>query len=139
MTSIWAAATAAVVLAAAGQAAAADSKCQLVKMLEVPVTMDGLKSTIPASVNGRETHFMVDTGAFFSVMTTDAAERFGLKKSVAPFGMSVRGLGGTERAAEAVRADTFSFAGAGFKNIQFLVGGRMGGTDVSGVIGQHIM
>jgi len=139
MTSIWAAAAAGVVLGAAGQAAAADKKCQLVKMLEVPVTMEGLAPTIPASVNGHETHFMIDTGAFFSVMSSDAADRFGLKKSVAPFGMSVRGVGGTTRAAEAVRADNFAFAGAGFKNIQFLVGGRIGGNDVSGVIGQNIM
>jgi len=138
MKSIWAAGAAAVTLSAAGQAAAAD-KCQMVKILEVPVTMQGLQPTVPASVNGHETHFMIDTGAFFSVMTTDAADRFALKKSIAPFGMSVRGLGGNTRAAEAVRADEFNFAGAGFKNIQFLVGGRMGGTDISGVIGQNIM
>jgi tetratricopeptide (TPR) repeat protein/predicted aspartyl protease len=128
---------AAAALLAAGPAAAAN--CQMVKILEVPVTMEGLQPTVPASVNGHETRFMIDTGAFFSVMTTDAADRFALKKSVAPFGMSVRGLGGASRMAEAVRADEFKFAGAGFKNIQFLVGGRMGGTDVSGVIGQNIM
>jgi tetratricopeptide (TPR) repeat protein len=130
------------VLAAAGLCAsgpAAAANCQMVKILEVPVTMEGLQPTVPAAVNGHETRFMIDTGAFFSVMSTDAADRFGLKKSVAPFGMSVRGLGGASRAAEAVRADEFAFAGAGFKNIQFLVGGRVGGGDVSGVIGQNIM
>lgn len=136
--SIWAAGAATVSLAvAAGPASAAS--CQMLKILEVPVTMEGLRPTVPAAVNGHETRFMIDTGAFFSVMSTDAADRFGLKKSVAPFGMSVRGLGGNERAAEAVRADEFGFAGAGFKNIQFLVGGRVGGGDVSGVIGQNIM
>jgi tetratricopeptide (TPR) repeat protein/predicted aspartyl protease len=133
---LWAAA-AVIGSALAGPAAAAN--CQMVKILEVPVTMQGLQPTVPAAVNGHETRFMIDTGAFFSVMTTEAAERFALKKSVAPFGMSIRGMGGATRVAEAVRADEFSFAGAGFKNIQFLVGGRMGGGDVSGVIGQNIM
>ncbi|MFL5295033.1 MAG: aspartyl protease family protein [Phenylobacterium sp.] len=133
---LFAALAAAPLALAASQAAA---ECKFQKLVEVPVTMEGLRPTVPAAVNGHDTRFMIDTGAFFSIVSNDAAERFSMRKSVAPFGLEIRGLGGTSRDASAVTADNFTFAGAGFKNIQFLVGGRAGEGETSGLIGQNIM
>jgi len=123
--------------AAAASQAAAD--CKLQKIVDVPVTMDGLHGTVPAQINGHDTRFTIDTGAFFSVVGSDAAAQFGMRKSSVPFGMVVRGVGGSERDASAVTADTFTFAGAGFKNIQFLTGGRVDNSRSAGVIGQNVM
>jgi predicted aspartyl protease/Flp pilus assembly protein TadD len=101
--------------------------------------MEGLQPTVAAALDGHDTHMLIDTGAFFSVVSTDAADRFGMRKSTAPYGLEISGLGGKTRDARAVTADNFTFAGVGFKSIQFLVGGRVGGGDVSGVIGQNLM
>ncbi|HZZ31639.1 MAG TPA: retropepsin-like aspartic protease, partial [Phenylobacterium sp.] len=122
---------------AGGSTAQADCKFQ--KIAEVPVTMDGLRPLVTAVVNGHEATFVVSTGAFFSSVSPEAAERFGMKKSTAPFGLEVTGLGGVSRDARAVMADSFTFANAGFKNIQFLVGGWGGGGSTAGGLGQNIM
>lgn len=126
-------------LAAAGLASQATADCRFERIAEVPVTMNGLRPTVATKINGHDTTFMIDTGAFFSMVAKDAAVEFGMKKSGTPFGLTIRGIGGAERSAEAVSADTFAFAGAGFKNIQFLAGGRVSDGGSAGVIGQNLM
>ena len=72
-------------------------------------------------------------------MTDEAAAQLGMKKSSAPFGLTLRGVGGATSIARAVEADTLDFAGGHFQKMQFLAGGRMGGGDVSGLIGQNLL
>lgn len=121
--------------------AATDARaaCQFQKVAEAPVTMRGLRPLVAAKVNGRDTRFMLDTGAFFSGVSDGAAARFGMKKSSAPFGLTLRGVGGATSLARAVEADTFDFAGGHFTKMQFLAGGRLGSGDVAGVIGQNLL
>ena len=126
-------------LALVGLASGAAADCKFQKIVEVPVTMNGLRPMVATKINGHDTTFMIDTGAFFSVVDKDAAAEFGMKKSGTPFGLTIRGIGGAERDAEAVSADAFTFAGAGFKNIQFLTGGRVADSGSAGVIGQNLM
>ena len=123
-------------LAGAGEAAAA---CVFQKMVEVPVTMDGLRPHVQAKINGHDVVLMVDSGAFFSVLEDDAAAKFGMKSSPAPFGLEVRGIGGASHAANAVVAQDFTFAGAQFHGIEFLVGGRVSDATAVGVIGENIL
>src|SRR3569833_1934732 len=101
-----------------GPAAAAE--CKLQKIAELPVTMKGLRGTVATQVNGHDAAFTVDTGAFFSSIDSEEAAQFGMKKPSTPFGLDIRAAGGAARDAQAVSADSFTFAGAGFKNIQFL-------------------
>jgi tetratricopeptide (TPR) repeat protein/predicted aspartyl protease len=117
----------------------AQADCKFQKIAEVPVTMDGLRPLVTASVNGHDATFLVSTGSFFSSVSPEAAERFGMRKSTAPFGLEVTGLGGVSRDAHAVMADSFIFANAGLKNIQFLVAGGSGGGRAAGGLGQNIM
>jgi tetratricopeptide (TPR) repeat protein len=121
-----------------GAAGSASAACQFQKIVDVPVTMDGLRPQVSAKVNGQDATFMVDTGAFFSDVTDAAAAKFAMRPSAAPFGLEVRSAGGATRDARAVVAQDFSFAGAQFHNIEFLLGGRLGG-DLAGVIGENIM
>ncbi len=121
---------------AGGSPALAD--CKLQKVAEVPVTMEGLRPLVSARINGQDTRFMLDTGAFFGIVSDEAAARYGMKASIAPFGMTVSGVGGHQADARAVEAQV-NFAGGTFKNMQFLVGGRAGSGDVAGVIGQNIL
>jgi len=120
-------------------AAPAVAECKFQKLAEVPVTMEGLRPIVKAKLNGQDAKFMIDTGAFFGFVTDEAATRYGLKKSIAPFGMTIRGIGGGEADARAVEAESLEFAGARWRNIQFLTGGRVGRGEVVGVLGQNLL
>ncbi|HXA39510.1 MAG TPA: aspartyl protease family protein [Phenylobacterium sp.] len=120
-------------------APAAQAECKFEKFAEIPVTMEGLRPTMIAQINGQDAKFLVDTGAFFSGVTPDTSARYGMKRSVAPFGMTVQGVGGQKRDIQAVAADNFTFAGVGFRNTQFVVLGRIGGDGIVGNIGENLM
>ena len=77
-----------------GFPARAATGCQLVKLAELPVTMAGLRPLVPAKINGKDALFLVDSGAFYSIMTTGAVEKYGLSTSAAPFGFYLKGVGG---------------------------------------------
>ncbi|HZZ66628.1 MAG TPA: aspartyl protease family protein, partial [Phenylobacterium sp.] len=124
---------------AAGASGAQAAACQFQKIADVPVTMNGLRPTIMTQIDGRDAKFLVDTGAFFGAVTPEAVAQYGMKGTVAPPGMMVRGVGGHTRDIQAVQADQFTFAGMGFRNTQFMVIGRVGGDGVAGNIGENLM
>ena len=127
------------VLAAIAVTGAARAECKFQKIAEAPITMAGLRPTMIAQINGRDAKFLVDTGAFFGGVTQETAAQYGMKRSTAPFGMRIQGVGGQQREAEAVAADNFTFAGVGFRNTQFLLVGRIGGDGIVGNIGENLM
>jgi tetratricopeptide (TPR) repeat protein/predicted aspartyl protease len=116
----------------------ADAACQFQKFAEVPVTMEGLRPTVMAKINGMDAKFLVDTGAFFGGVTADTVAKYGMKPSIAPFGMMVQGAGGAQRDLRAVSAESFSFAGVGFRKVDFVLLGRIG-DGVVGNIGENLM
>jgi tetratricopeptide (TPR) repeat protein len=128
-------------LAAAALAApfGANAACQFQKFAEAPVTMDGLQATAMAKLNGEDAKFRISTGSFFSGVNTDAAAKYGMKHSTAPFGMTIQGVGGSQRAIQAVAADNFAFAGLGLKKTEFLLLDRVGGGAIVGDIGENLM
>jgi tetratricopeptide (TPR) repeat protein/predicted aspartyl protease len=119
--------------------AASAAACQFQQLAQVPVTMQGLRATVRAKINGHDTTLMIDSGAFFSTISTQAAADFAMAPTAAPFGLRIRGVGGGERDAKAVRAAEFNFAGAPFKNADFLVADRVGGGGIDGLIGENIL
>lgn len=126
-------------LTLAGLAQPAAAACQFVKLTELPVTMVGLRPTIKVKLNGQDVTMLVDTGAFFSGVSEETAQRLKLKPVPAPFGMSIRGVGGQEREARAVLVNDFNFAGVPLKNYDFLLGGRIGGGGIDGIIGENLL
>jgi hypothetical protein len=134
MTPRFLAVLSALAFAGAGPASAA---CQFQKIAEAPVTMEGLRPTIMAKINGQDAKFLVDTGATFGGVTAETAARYGMKHSIAPFGMTVQGVGGVKRDAQAVAAETFTFAGVGFRNTDFLLLGRIGGDAIAPGLAQQ--
>lgn len=126
----------AVALAIASPAAAA---CVYGKVAELPVTMRGLRPTITTQINGQDAKFVVDSGAFYSMVSEDAADRLGMKSAIAPAGLRIQGVGGHSAAAKVARAQTFGFAHATFNNVEFLVGGRDGSSETVGFLGQNVL
>ncbi|HEX3366146.1 aspartyl protease family protein [Phenylobacterium sp.] len=120
-------------------AGAAQAECKFQKFAEVAVTMEGLRPTITAQINGQDARFLIDTGAFFGAVSPETVAKYGMKRSSAPFGMMVQGVGGQKRDIRAVEADNFTFAGVGFRNTQFLLLGRIGGAGIAGAIGENLM
>jgi tetratricopeptide (TPR) repeat protein/predicted aspartyl protease len=134
----WAlAASFALALALAAPTAHAAAKCRLSKMLEVPVTMQGPRALISAEVNGQDVRFFVDTGAFYSIITPEAAKR--LKLTDVPIGsLMVAGVGG-EAEVSAGEAKTFSLAHVPLKHVQFIVGGREFSAGTVGLLGENFL
>ncbi|WP_372786548.1 tetratricopeptide repeat protein [Phenylobacterium sp.] len=113
--------------------------CKLEKVAELPVRMQNGRPTVAAKINGRDATFAVASGDFYSMVSTDAAARFGMKPSLAPFGLRVSGIGGADAEAKVAKADSFEFLGNNFRNQEFLVGPRAGGPLAAGAIGQNFL
>jgi tetratricopeptide (TPR) repeat protein/predicted aspartyl protease len=124
------------VLAAAFPGAAA-AKCQLAQVAELRVTMEGLAPTVPVKVNGQPARFLVDSGAFFSLVTPRAAERFKLRPQSLPMGFRVQGVVGTT-AARGGQADSFDLDRAALSKVDFLIAGDAFG-DLDGLLGQNVL
>src|ERR1700747_298277 len=131
----------ALVLMAAMSASSAEAAsapiCKLGQAAELRVTMEGLWPTVNVKINGQVARFVVDSGAFYSVITPGAAERFGMRTSALPAGFYLQGAvgrtsGGLGQAAE------FGLDKATLKNVDFLVAGDTLG-DADGLLGQNVL
>src|SRR5277367_4527449 len=70
-------------------------ECKLGKVMEFPITMVDLRPRVTAKINGRDVRFMVDSGAFFSIISPASAAELNLSTFAAPFGFFVRGVNGS--------------------------------------------
>jgi tetratricopeptide (TPR) repeat protein/predicted aspartyl protease len=112
--------------------------CQLEKFAELPVTMNGLRPMVHAQINGAEALFIVDSGAFYSMLTPAAAAQFKLRLSPPPYWFAVNGIGGESRT-WLTTVKTFTLLNVPIPNVQFLVGGNDLGTDAVGLLGQNVL
>jgi tetratricopeptide (TPR) repeat protein len=110
--------------------------CKLGKVAELPVTMAGYRPLITAGINGKEARFVLDSGAFYSLMTTATAAEFGLKLERAPRGAGLQGVGGAVYT-ELATVKEFTFAGVPIHDVEFLVGGSEFGS--AGLLGQNFL
>jgi tetratricopeptide (TPR) repeat protein len=119
---------------------AATAACTLGKIAELPVTMDGLTPTVPATLDGVDVTLIADSGSFFSMLTPQGAKKAGLKPIPAPPNYStIVGLGGQEQTDRAI-VKRFSLAGLTFPNADFLVGApQLGGGDIDGLLGENVL
>ncbi|GAB2583128.1 hypothetical protein GCM10027066_25750 [Dyella jejuensis] len=112
----------------------ADS-CQLERYGTLPVDMDGGRATTMVKINGSDTRFALDTGAFFNIMSNAAASSLGLRLRAMPFGFRISGIGGTADV-QYTRVKEFGILGTTLKNIDFLVGGTDAGY---GLLGANLL
>lgn len=131
----WSACALAVIACTPVQAA---TKCQLARLAELPITMLGLRPTIVAKINDQDAKFALDSGAFYSMISSATADQFKLRRQAAPFGLRVRGIGGSA-AAEETTIKSFTIAGIPLHDVTFLVGGSEIGGGVIGLLGQNFL
>lgn len=117
-------------------ARAGNKKCQIGKVADLPITMNSLRPLIPAKINGQEAKFILDSGAFYSMISSAVAAEYKLKLSPGPSGLTVKGIGGSTEVQVATVKD-FNLVGVDIKNIEFLVGGSDIGS--AGILGQNLL
>jgi len=117
----------------AGQAWA--DGCQLKEYGSLPVTMSGNRAITTVKINGANTRFILDTGAFFNTMSNANAASLGLKLQQAPLGFRIRGIGGSTNV-HVANIEKFGVLGSTFSNIQFIVGGSDTGY---GLLGANLL
>jgi hypothetical protein len=115
------------------------SKCKLGGLLELPVTMHGLRPLVSVRINGTDTLFLTDSGAFYSMISPAAAAELKLRQQHGPSSLLVHGVGGNIRPDVAI-VHNMTLAGVTFtKPWEFLVGGSEVGDGAAGILGQNIL
>jgi tetratricopeptide (TPR) repeat protein/predicted aspartyl protease len=110
-----------------------------IKALEVPVTMNGLRPTLTAQINGVNAVFTLDSGAWWSHISPAAAEQYKLRPDSTRFpGMYEVGANGRADVKVATVA-TFTIFNVPIHKIDFLVGGSDPGAGTVGLLGQNIL
>jgi tetratricopeptide (TPR) repeat protein len=117
-------------------AAVAAAKCKISKVVELPITMNSLRPTIDVKINNRDAKFVLDSGAFYSMMSSATAAEYNLRTYPGPFGLRITGVGGTADVRVATVKE-FSIVGITLKNVEFLVGGSDVGN--AGLLGQNLL
>jgi tetratricopeptide (TPR) repeat protein/predicted aspartyl protease len=117
----------------------ADAACKLTRYAELPVTMDRGRALVSATVNGVDAKFFADSGAFFSMVSADAARRFHLTIGPLPPWLKITGASGS---AEAQLGMAHEFKLEGFGTVhgaEFLVGGNAFAGGSAGILGQNLL
>jgi len=105
-------------------------------VVDLPITMNSLIPTIAAKINGRDARFLLDSGAFYSMISSATAAEYNLRTEPGPYGLRVTGVGGTTDV-RATFVKEFEIVGITIKNVEFLVGGSDVGN--AGVLGQNLL
>lgn len=115
---------------------AAAGHCQLQQIGVLPVDMQGLHPLVSTKINGATARFILDSGAFYTTISMDAAAQYRLP--ISPRNrFLISGVGGTETA-EIATAESFEFLGVPMSKIRFAVVDQDFG-ELAGLLGQNLM
>lgn len=116
------------------------AQCKLERIAELPVTMDGLRPTFTAQINGTDAVFTLDSGAFWSVLSPASAAQYKLHldHNRLPPGFYMRGVGGNVAVA-VTTVKAFTIFNVALRNVDFIVGGSEVGHNSVGVLGQNLL
>ncbi len=120
-----------------GLAGAAQAKCTIGKLLELPVTLQGTRPIVPLKLNGADVSFVVDSGAFYSTVDSATADQIKLPHEFAPFGARVQGIGGST-VPQIAHIAALDLAGVTLKNRTMIMTAAAGG-GAQGLLGQDIL
>ncbi len=125
-------------LAALGIGSAAAGGCQIQRLPAVAVTVKDLRPMVSTEINGRKARFIIDTGAFWSMLTTQARSEYGLPYDFAGMGLRLEGFNGSTRAS-VTSVRVFTFLNVPFHDAKFLVGGNDFPSGAVGLLGGTIL
>jgi tetratricopeptide (TPR) repeat protein len=117
-------------------AGAAQAECKLTFKLDLPVTMNRFQPLVDAKINGVPGQFIVDSGAFYSLLSPGMAGAAKVRLNPAPAWFHLIGVGGSTSAFYTTVKD-LDLVGYQVHNIDFYVGGS--DTGVAGLLGQNVL
>jgi Aspartyl protease len=114
----------------------ASGKCLMTRIVEMPVTMTGLIPIVTGQVNGLDVHFIADSGAYYSLLTTPAAKRFESPLKSGPVNLLVEGAGGIQKM-QITKVKDLTLVGHTYHGVDSMVGGDLFGQEADGLLGQN--
>ncbi len=117
-------------------APAAFAACELQKVAEYPIVMEGYRPLVPGLIDGKPVKFLLDTGSEATVITRVAVKRLGLKS--APLHRAIfYGVGGADYADETTIHE-MKLGDATARDVtMFVVGSKDG--DEDGLLGENFL
>jgi predicted aspartyl protease len=112
--------------------------CMVSPLAELAVTTNDLRPMVPAKINGADALFIVDSGAFYSLISPSSATQYGLQLKPTTFGASMVGIGG-ETDLSFTTVKKFTLADAPIPDLNFLVGGAEPGGGAAGLLGRNVL
>ncbi len=115
---------------------AVEAKCGLTQ-IEIPVQIVEHRPIATLGLNGTQVPFLLDSGAFFSILHENVAKELSLKLSAAPHGLAVYGFTG-KVSMRVTRVERVELIGANLFDIEFLVGGSAL-PGFRGILGRNVL
>ncbi len=125
-------------LAALGLQGAAQARCTA-SMMELPVKMVGHRAIATIGINGTKVPMVVDSGAFFSILTGSTAAQLKLPLSHLPFGMEIQGVAGNMADARKTTVKDVQLLDGELHDIDFVVGGNELDAGGMGLLGRNFL
>ncbi len=117
--------------------AGVQAKCQL-KAIDLPVKIVGSRAIATVQINGTQVPLMVDSGAFFSILTDAAAAQLNLSVHALPSNFHVQGVVGRVQTRRTT-VDHLKLGNGDLPDMDFLVGGNETEADTMGILGRNIL
>ena len=122
-------------LSLAASGVAAHAGCAL-SGVTLPVTMSGLRPLVPVTIENRQLYLVLDSGAFYSVLTPASAAQLHL--TVQPMKLRLGGVSGNTEAS-LTSVHQLTFGDANLSNVTLMVGGTELGGGAAGLLGQSVL
>ena len=115
----------------------ARAACQF-HAVDLPVTMWGSRALVAATINGTEVRFVLDSGAFKSLLTPAAADQLHLPRRLSTRDKAIKGIGGQSQV-EVTTVKALTLMNSLYRDVELIVGGNEPGGDAVGLLGQDIL
>ena len=115
----------------------ASADCKL-KALQLPVKMVGSRPIATIGINGTQVPLLVDTGAFYSMLTEAAASQLHLRTRALPDGFRITGFTGSIQA-RLTKVEKVQLANGTIPDVEFITGLNEVGGGAMGVLGRNFL
>ncbi|OWQ93050.1 hypothetical protein CDN99_00655 [Roseateles aquatilis] len=124
-------------LTAVGASPAWADGCSITTM-EIPVRIIDSRPIATLKLNGTDVPMLVDSGAFFSMLSASTATQLNLPTRSLPAGYRIQGYTGRIEARR-TKVEKVGLVGSELSNIEFIVGGNELGAGIMGILGRNIL